>query len=94
MWWVCPCSCGPTRNLTELHSAFVLCTVVLSRISKNSCQRRTYRKHHQAGSYLSAAVRIELIPAVAINIPKKLIFTGVLIVWKRTRIMQLDYLLQ
>lgn len=86
-------SCGPTSNFTELHSVFVLCTVVLSRISKNSCQRKLFRNHHHAGGYFSAAVRIVLISAVVINIPEKLIFTGVLIVWKRPRVMQLDCLL-
>lgn len=51
-------------------------------------------KHNQDGGCLSAAVRIELISAVVINIPEKLIFSGVLIVGKRTRVMRLDCLLQ
>lgn len=90
------CVCDPTSNFTELCSVFVLCTMVLSRISKNfsSCQRKMYRKHHQAGGCLSAAVRSELISAVAINIPEKLIFTGILIVCKRTRVMPLGCLLR
>jgi len=53
-----------------------------------------YIKHHQADGYLSAAVRITLISAVTVNFPEQLIFTGLLIACKKTRVMWLNCLLQ